>query len=474
MIFARQSSKPLEAPIELNINDLYSNEINQFLNIAAAEQDCSRSKYINELFIYFYRPYYAIKNRIDHCGQYTVDDNLAIKYRLMLDAINKEMGFKSLNEKPTTCLWFSIGCLVSSIFKLIVAITGLVTFAMINAIVSKKTVIKDSVILERTPAAHAKLKWHRDNSNSAVLYDKIEFNNEFYSAIRFTHAFCLLPVLILNTYRDLKFIIMYSNKYFGIRMIPYIVDYYSKRVPHCVFYEFTLAILLSSSKVKKVFSGNNLDRFALIEEDLARKYSVTLINIPHGIEYGFKLPHCFTGDIFYSYSQEGANYFNNLYQTNKFLFSESVTYNMLARNFEKTEKFYVLFTEPFEIGINRAIAEAVKRLSVKTNIRFYIKIHPKDKKSNYEDLDVDFIDDFDSAITNNICIARKSTVLLEAIYNNSKAIAVLLNESDRFGFDQFPSLQDKRIVRIYKLDQLELGIWGEMHCENCRSDSSSI
>ena len=57
-------------------------------------------------------------------------------------------------------------------------------------------------------------------------------------------------------------------------------------------------------------------------------------------------------------------------------------------------------------------------------------------------------------MTNNICVSRKSTVLLEAVYNNSTSIAIITTNKDRNVFETFPSLKSDKIIKTYSTDDL--------------------
>jgi len=450
----RESTKT-QRLVSVSSNNLYNSSINKTLDLAALEQVSYHSKYINELFLNFYRPYYAIYERVKSSSAYKIEDNLDATQEMIVYAINNKLEFSSSGKKDDIkCLLLSIKYWLETFLNLFVSFLILILFAAFNALVSKRPNFSHILILERTPAASAKLSWHKKNLEATVIKEKVRLNNNFYAVLKVRDIFSLVSFMVVNVICDFKFIYQYSNKYFGSKLTPYIMNYFAKRIPHAVMYEFTLDKLLSIAPVEELYSGNNLDRFGLIEEKVCRKHAVKMINIPHGIEFGFLFPHCFAGDVFYALSNEGADYLNQAYKTNKFVFSEDVTKRMLQRDFKKDDSFYVFFTEPSEIEINRKIIEEIKKLSLVRDNKFYIKLHPRDTRENYIDLGIDFIADFNAAITNNICIARKSTVLLEAIYNNSKAIAVLLNESDKFGFNQFPSLQDPRIRKVYNLEQL--------------------
>jgi hypothetical protein len=95
-------------------------------------------------------------------------------------------------------------------------------------------------------------------------------------------------------------------------------------------------------------------------------------------------------------------------------------------------------------------------------VEFFIKLHPKDIQGNYSSLfssNVVFLDDFDFAISNSICLCRKSTVLLEALYNNSKSISILVDKSDALYVNEiFPSLSQSSILKVYNFNELELAL----------------
>ena len=65
------------------------------------------------------------------------------------------------------------------------------------------------------------------------------------------------------------------------------------------------------------------------------------------------------------------------------------------------------------------------------------------------------IKDFNEAISNNYCIARKSTILLEALYNNSLSYALLPDKQDKLILKMFFLLWDERIKKIYTFNELK-------------------
>lgn len=440
---------------KVNFLDIYNESIEKELNSVAKEFRHHNNVYINELFIYFYRPYYAIKEKINKMDAYEIDEKLLDrKTRAFLYGINSKKFSLTLSYRSRNFV-INLKYILLGLFNICFFSFGLIMYVIVNSFLTKiEDNNKEILIIERSDAAASKLSTIKDKIDAIHLVEKIKLKNSFYSFVRKRDFFSLVFFITINSFIDLIKIMMFAFNNFEIKISPYIFYYYSKRIPYSNLYEFALKKVLKKGGVKVLYTANNIDRFALIEEKLANIFSVKLVNIPHGIEYGFTLPHCFTGDEFYALSSSSASYLNELYKTNKFIYSEQTVNLMLNKNFHKEECFYVYFTEPYEIEVNIEIIRLVKDFANTNNKKLYLKLHPKDKFVHYEKLEIEEIKNFNSAITNNICLARKSTVLLEAIYNNSQAIAVLLNEKDEFGIQQFPSLGDSKIRKARSSKQL--------------------
>ena len=123
-------------------------------------------------------------------------------------------------------------------------------------------------------------------------------------------------------------------------------------------------------------------------------------------------------------------------------------------NCEKHPQKVVFFTEPKDLYIHKEIIRNLASLLNGINVKLYLKFHPADDPHNYEELKLDVITDYNLSLTNNICIARKSTTLLEAAYNNSVPIAIITNALDQNFFDTFPSLQTDAIIKTHSVEEL--------------------
>ena len=139
----------------------------------------------------------------------------------------------------------------------------------------------------------------------------------------------------------------------------------------------------------------------------------------------------------------------------KFVFDKNIIVRMLSRNIEaQYQKRIVFFPESREPEKNHTIIDFLKN----QGIDFLVKLHGKDSLDNYKPLidETCLIGDFDQAISNSICLARKSTILLEAVYNHSIPIAVLVDKKDRSYFEfMFPSLKDDSILKVYSFNELK-------------------
>lgn len=241
----------------------------------------------------------------------------------------------------------------------------------------------------------------------------------------------------------------------GTHIIAAFDLHYQKRMVHGLLYGYLMDSYMSNFANKTYYTGSNLDRFSVIEDKIAKKYNIRTVCLPHGLEYGYKFPLGFSCDLFYANSQYAAGYLNKLYNTSKYVYDDSITDKMFRiSNPIPHEKNVVFFTEQQEVYVNINILNAIIKPLSEIGIKVLVKLHPGDSKDNYSDCDFEYITDYTKAMTNNICISRKSTVLLEAVYNNSTSIAIITTNKDKNVFETFPSLKSDKIIKTYSTDEL--------------------
>jgi hypothetical protein len=430
---------------------MFSDQVFEECNKIAEQYD-EEIWIVNEVFLNRVQPYKAIEIFLSDLDIEVIelekpDDSLV---PLVLDfAKKKGIKVKGISNfyKVKNVLYGQMNIILSSIYLI---------FKMLKVPhTSEISSNKEKISLIRTPASLKKLSFLNDVD---IRYEDYNHKNSIYNCFSKQKRIYWVIKSWIGSRKKMKSIRNYIQSAIGPFSSVEAYKYYGKRIVHTILYSIILDTFFATNQGKKFYTGNNLDRFALIEEATAKKHNIDTVCIPHGLEYGFKLPHSFIGDEFYTTSFNASLHLNQLYDTNKFIFSHEIAKKMFSVNYDKkkSERDIVFFTEPREVEVNYKIIEELIPLLNSKNLQLFIKLHPKDKKSDYERYyeDIKFIYDFNASITGNICISRKSTTLLEAVYNNSCAAAILINNKDKVIFNTFPSLQDKSIKAFNSVDKL--------------------
>ena len=160
------------------------------------------------------------------------------------------------------------------------------------------------------------------------------------------------------------------------------------------------------------------------------------------------------GNKYYTTTKNELNYLSEIYSDIEFVFDNNLCKKIYESDNQKNNiKKIVFFTEPRRPEVNLYIIE---NLLNKLDQILYIKLHPHEKEVFYRKFKkIKFINDFNIAIQSNICISRKSTILVEALYNNSISIALLVDKKDGFDFNNsFPSLLSPEINQCHSFKDL--------------------
>lgn len=316
--------------------------------------------------------------------------------------------------------------------------------------------INKDVCVIRSLAAKRKIL---SNEAREIFYEDKICKGSLYSVLSMSERVRLLYRAYIDanqTYTKAKKLL---EKYQLHQTKHLIIDFLRIRLIPVLYYGLALDSLLSRGWKGRFISGNNLDMYAYVEEQIAHKHNIMTVCIPHGLEYGYRLPHVFTGDIFYTTSAHAASYLNEKYSTSKFVFDSALANSMFNLDHKKKtgkKREIVFFTEPRESYVNKRILEVMIPILKEKNIVLNLKHHPKDDLNEYAEIhqNVRVIEDLNEAVINNICISRKSTILLEALYNGGISAAIIINEKDNAIFHTFPSLSNPNIFEfhdIYKL-----------------------
>lgn len=289
-----------------------------------------------------------------------------------------------------------------------------------------------------------------------MLYERIGNGPSVYAQFSLGQRLKWLTYALTHHKQEMRGCLQIAKTAFGPAVAKHCRGYYSVRIVHTIVYDQMIRAFFHSIPGKVFVTGNNLDRYAIVEETAAKEYGIDTVCVPHGLEYGFKLPHCFTGDTFYANSEYASQWLNRLYQTDKFTYDAALTGKLFTvPSPQSGERRVIFLTEVGENYINCQIIEALHAFLAPKGMELWVKLHPKDLKSSYSQYPfLRFEENYNKALCGNICVSRKSTALLEAVYNNSSSCAIVLIGKDTFEFENFPSLQHENIRRFESLDAL--------------------
>lgn len=415
------------------------------------------SDYANEIYLLYYLKRSEWSCQLDGFWDEKISTKAkgaqGVLWRSMLKSKGK-LSFTSLVKDYTRSVFLIllsfilvvIGCLYAPLFIIFrVATTG------------RAKNISENVCVVRSPATFSKMNLIKDKFNLTLLSEDIVYRNSsltsLFSLVKIKpllYKAFFAPYIII---RDYILVIKESYLLLGNGCVGDITWYFAKRIIFKAIYEVVYQEISVNKNVNKLYTGNKEDRYAMLENRIAKIENKQLICIPHGLEYAIKFPTNVAGNIFFSTSEKVSVFLNHLYKTDKFIYDKEIMKAIFYRGekpstINNRNKKIVYFSESRDIHVNNQIVKILHN----SKYDFLVKLHPQDPKSNYQDIGfvVNFLDDYDEAISNNICIARKSTVLLEALFNNSISIAYLANSKDKYyATHVFPSLNIEDIHHVF-------------------------
>jgi len=370
---------------------------------------------------------------------------------------NEVVEETSSPRKKSSKSWSILAWL--KLFLAYVACLGIVLSRKLKNLGSNnRSLYKIAVV--RSNATYSKLRSVEQSLSITLLSEDIVYQNSklksIFSVLSFGQCLNALCRAIVPTITEFGCLIRELETVFDSKVAAKLICSYSSRVVLKCTFEQLLMILLKANNVPQLVTGNKEDRFAMAEKRLCSKLGITLTCIPHGLEYAYCFPTGIAGDVFYCTSDRAKTVLSILYPTVFFIYDEylqRLMYRITEKSFIESEPInkVVFFTESRDIEVNRKIIDELTDMG----LEFYVRLHPKDSESNYLDKSIVFHDNYAEAICNSLCICRKSTVLLEALYNNSLPIAYLINSKDRYYvFKIFPSLNSVNIHKCLDKESL--------------------
>lgn len=322
---------------------------------------------------------------------------------------------------------------------------------------------RKAVFLIRSKAAYQKCRLSIDRATSSVTlvdnYGGLDVPGEsIYSVIGWKNILKISASSGFYTLRDIRYFLKDGKVMLGSLCTLALFPRYIKRIAHKAVYESCLNEVVRLSPHAVFYTGDKDERFALLQTRICRREKKELFCLPHGLEYGFRFPGGLAASVFYCFTPEAASFLNKLYLEDKFIYADSVVDAMYGVGSEyqsggEAERI-CFFTEPRDPEVNYLIISELIRRGTKV----FLKLHPLESADDYKKRfpDIELIEDLDEAMRSSVCIARKSTILLEASRKGAKAIASLISDKDRaYVVKIFPSLCSKDILRAFTFDELQ-------------------
>ena len=276
----------------------------------------------------------------------------------------------------------------------------------------------------------------------------------FYKVIGFIEYIKLIIESFMLTHDIFKKLAATSKTMVGDFGAIHAMNFFSTRIGHYILIKQAYNNIFNYHSGVKFYSGEKESRYGILAMNIAKIHKNYSIAIPHGMSFSYKYPLGLFGQKYYCTTLQESKYLNEIYNETKFIFDKDVV-NIIyqASLIENKNKKIIFFTEPRRAQVNLFIIENLTKILDQT---LYIKLHPLEDVSFYKDYkNIIFINDFDQAIQSNICISRKSTILIEALYNQSISIALLVNKQDEFDYNNtFPSLLDPEINQCHSFKDL--------------------
>jgi len=448
----------LENDLTLDVSEVYNQNFIVELNEKSKNLSWT-SDYINELFMFFFMKIKSHEKmfRLKQVSELKVNNKAKLSWEVFSAAKNAQVSISNIEviKHYVKSVFFTF----ISFFLVLVTSLAFPLLAFLKPMKKVKPSTRDFAII-RSPASLSKLKFLQADNQATFYFDDLftlkGSSNSLYSVLSLRKK--LFSLLLIPVFSLTDFVKLFRDSVclFGVSQVGFILFHYALKVAHKCMYEYYLSNIMCYHKGEgqAYITAHKEDRFAVVDAKLSKTQSLKLICIPHGVEYSFYVPTGLPGNVFFCTTRKAAEHLNYLYNESKFEFDKSIASKMFSLNAPPVEaKKIVYFTEALGTDINIKIIRAI----VEFGVPFYVKLHPKDKPSNYVEFSDEFkyIEEFNIAISNNICLARKSTVLVEALYNNSSSIAVVVESFDKAYVNcMIPSLLETDISQVTTMLEL--------------------
>ena len=360
-------------------------------------------------------------------------------------------------------LWFYLKFVIDSIISPIkILIYWFVTSIFIFFISFPKKKVNTNIFVYANCNASYKnlIKYLKFNKiDSKIISDPVNIKKGEANIFQLVSTWNILKILfnsLVSSYNlfyksVFEFKILFKSKI----TVAVCYDYLVKRVVYSEISRLSLSDYISKNKhkIKSFISGCRDERYSTYQQRICERNNIKSICVPHGLAYSYKYPHGLFGNEYLCFSASEQNYLKKIFTQNpeKYVLNVPWIENLLRRDSTNEYKF-VYCTD------SRNIKEDYKLLEFlsKSYKIVYVKLHPNDRESNYNNLkNIKFLSDLSEAFKAKTFISRASTILLDSSYNNKLALAICISEHDNYLIKLYPGLDDKKIKRVKSKKELK-------------------
>lgn len=463
--WAKLVSEKNDIIIDVNLN--YNNDYNSIINWKHYDLkiNINCSEFTNELFHYYYMP--IIFKFLNFQETHKVKDvyfegehpHFFIIAGFFREKNIKISGLKLYKKKYFILFFRNFYLYIKTQLISLIFIT-FKTIQNINLISSSMN-IKNEFALIHSQSSYRNIKklkldliYFYDDINLTLQPNKNKFVS-FYKMIKITDYLKLIINSFILTHHIFVKLKTTSNTILGPFGTIHALKFFSTRIGHYLLIKQAYKNIFNHNSGVKFYSGERESRYGILAMEFSKIHQNYSIAIPHGMSYSYKYPLGLYGHKYYCTTLNESKFLNEIYNETKFIFDKDLMNTIYQTNkYVNTNKKIIFFTEPRRAYVNTIIIKNLKKI---LDDNFYIKLHPLEDITYYEGFkNIKYINDFEEAIQSNICISRKSTILVEALYNQSVAIALLVDKQDQHDFNNtFPSLLDPEINQCCSYKELE-------------------
>ena len=251
--------------VEIDVNSIFTREFYKYSDSKVANYD-SKSFVSNEVFMLLIQTYLAFQLFVDTHKE----SSFSVKGNDLYSLIIKDIA-KNKNLKYEGNCWLIKQKYRISFYTKSIASLFYLLYLMARIGYKNETIDKggDFAILRSKPAV---LKF-KNFSNVKCEVENPKSQQSIYRLFPLHTRILWIIISYFESFVEIKNIKKLIAQQLGVNSSFWAYDFYAKRLVYTLFVKRVMDSFFSQQSGRKYYTANNLDRFSVIEETLAKKYS---------------------------------------------------------------------------------------------------------------------------------------------------------------------------------------------------------